>query len=142
MFEKKLDSFKKTVNYPLFFRDMSKANKTIESSSYSTNMTSNDTILAMTCIFQINFNPERQLEDVDDFEELFDNLSIKIASGIICFALLTFTNTFNILVSIFEKYGGDPLKRSLKNQLISQLGYSMIINNTLCNPIITSRYRL
>ena len=122
--------------------DMSKANKTIECSSYSTNMTSNDTILAMTCIFQINFNPERQLEDVDDFEELFDNLSIKIASGIICFGLLTFTNTFNILLSIFEKYGGDPLKRSLKNQLISQLGYSMIINNTFCNPILTSRYRL
>ena len=121
---------------------MSQPNKTIENPSSSTNMTSNDTILELANILQVNFNLERQLEDVDDFEELFDNVSIKIASGIICFALLTFTNTFNILVSIFEKYGGDPLKRSLKNQLISQLGYSMIINNTLCNPILTSRYRL
>ena len=129
----------------MFFRDISQPNKTIESPSYSTNccnMTSNDTILELANILQVNFNLERQLEDVDDFEELFDSLSIKIASGIICFALLTFTNTFSILVSIFEKYGGDPLKRSLKNQLISQLGYSMIINNTLCNPILTSRYRL
>ena len=121
---------------------MSKANKTIESSSYSTNMTSNDTILKLVNILQVNFSLESQLEDVDKFEELFDSLSIKIASGIICFTLLTFTNTFNILVSIFEKYGGDPVKLSLKNQLISQLGYSMIINNTFCNPILTSRYRL
>ena len=105
-------------------------------------MTSNDTIWESENILQFNFYPESQLEDVDDFEELFDNMSIKITSCIFCFVLLTFTNAFNIFVSIFEKYGGDPLKRSLKNQLISQLGFSMIMNNTLCNPILTSRYRL
>ena len=105
-------------------------------------MTSNEAILGMANIIQVNFNEKCQLGDVDDFEELFDNVSIKITFVIFCFALLTFTNTFNILLSIFEKYGGDPLKRSLKNQLISQLGYSMIMNNTLCNPILTSRYKL
>ena len=103
-------------------------------------MNSNDTILGLANILQVNFNKNSQLED--DFGELFDNISIKITFVIFCFALLTFTNTFNILLSIFEKYGGDPLKRSLKNQLISQLGFSMIMNNTLCNPILTYRYRL
>ena len=106
------------------------------------NMTSNEAILGMANIIQVNFNEKCQLGDVDDFEELFDNVSIKITFVIFCFALLTFTNTFNILLSIFEKYGGDPLKRSLKNQLISQFGYSMILNNTFCYPILTSRYRL
>ena len=124
---------------------MSQPIKTIESISNTTkcfNMTSKDTVSELANILHVIFNLESQLEDVDDFEELFNNLSIKITSGVFCFSLLTFTNAFNILVSIFEKYGGDPLKRSLKNQLISQLGYSMMINNTLCNPILTSRYRL
>jgi hypothetical protein len=40
---------------------------------------------------------------------------------------------------MFEKYGGDPLKRSLKNQLISQFGYAMILNNTICTSSLTWR---
>ena len=105
-------------------------------------MTSRITIFGSDDIFQVDFDLKSQPDNVDDFAELFDSISLKILSGILCFTLLTFTNAFNILFLIFEKYGGDPLKRSLKNQLISQLGYSMILNNTLCNPIFTSRYRL
>ena len=40
---------------------------------------------------------------------------------------------------MFEKHGGDPMKRSLKNQLLAQMGYSMIINNTICTPLLTLR---
>ena len=40
---------------------------------------------------------------------------------------------------MFEKYGGDPLKRSLKNQLITQFGYAMMLNNTICTPCLTWR---
>ena len=40
---------------------------------------------------------------------------------------------------MFEKYGGDPLKRSLKNQLIIQFGYAMILNNTICTPMLSWR---
>ena len=35
--------------------------------------------------------------------------------------------------------GGDPMKRSLKNQLFSQFGYGMMISNTICNPLLTWR---
>ena len=85
-------------------------------------------------IFDIEQNSK---EDVDDFKDLLNTSSIKVTSGILCFLLITFTNTFNIVVSIFEKHGGNPLKRSLINQLIVQIGYCMIINNTICTPLLT-----
>ena len=87
-------------------------------------------------IFDIEQNSK---EDVDDFKDLLNTSSIKVTSGILCFLLITFTNTFNIVVSIFEKHGGNPLKRSLINQLIVQIGYCMIINNTICTPLLTWR---
>ena len=95
--------------------------------------TCNDTGLE---IFNIQENSK---ERVDDFEDLLNTSSLKISSGILCFLLIMFTNAFNILVSMFEKHGGDPMKRSLKNQLLAQLGYSMIINNTICTPLLTLR---
>ena len=62
-----------------------------------------------------------------------------VTAGIICLILLTFTNGFNILVSMFEKYGGDPLKRSLKDQLITQFGCAMMLNNSVCTPCLSWR---
>ena len=98
--------------------------------------------LSRTCnatgleIFNMKQNSK---ERVDDFEDLLNTSSVKMSSGILCFLLITFTNAINILVSMFEKHGGDPMKRSLKNQLLAQLGYSMIINNTICTPLLTLR---
>ena len=77
--------------------------------------------------------------NMDDFKDLFNGNSIKIYAIIISLFQFTFTNAFNIFVSLFEKYGGDPLKRSLKNQLVSQVGYGMMIRNTICNPLLTWR---
>ena len=98
--------------------------------------------LSRTCnatgveIFNIHENSK---ERVDDFEDLLNTSSIKISSGILCFLLITFTNAFNILVLMFEKHGGDPLKRSLINQITAEIGYSMIIHNTICIPLLTWR---
>ena len=83
---------------------------------------------------------EQTLEgDKDDFKDLFDGTTIKIFAILISLIRFTFTNMFYILILLFEKYGGDPLKRSLKNQLISQFGYGMMIVNTICNPLLTLR---
>ena len=98
--------------------------------------------LSRTCNatgFEIFNMEQNSKERVDDFEDLLNTSMLKISSGILCFLLITFTNSFNILVSMFEKHGGDPMKRSLKNQLLAQMGYSMIINNTICTPLLTLR---
>ena len=78
-------------------------------------------------------------EDVDDFKDLLNTSNIKVTSGILSFLLITFTNAFKIILSMFEKHGGDPLKRSLINQLVVQIGYCMVINNTICTPLLTWR---
>ena len=75
----------------------------------------------------------------DDFKDLFNGTTIKIFAIVTSLIRFTFTNIFYILVLLFEKYGGDPLKRSLKNQLVSQFGYGMMIANTICNPLLTWR---
>ena len=75
----------------------------------------------------------------DDFKDLFNGTAIKILAIVISLIRFTFTNIFYILVLLFEKYGGDPMKRSLKNQLVSQFGYGMMISNTICNPLLTWR---
>ena len=75
----------------------------------------------------------------DDFKDLFNGTTIKIFAIVISLIRFTFTNIFYILVLLFEKYGGDPMKRSLKNQLVSQFGYGMMISNTICNPLLTWR---
>ena len=95
--------------------------------------TCNDTGLE---IFNMEQNSK---EHVDDFKDLLNTSMLKTSSGILCFLLITFTNAFNILVSMFEKHGGDPLKRSLINQLVVQIGYCMVINNTICTPLLTWR---
>ena len=75
----------------------------------------------------------------DDFKDLFNGTTVKIFAIAISLIRFTFTNIFYILVLLFEKYGGDPMKRSLKNQLVSQFGYGMMISNTICNPLLTWR---
>ena len=75
----------------------------------------------------------------DDFKDLFDGTTIKIFAIVTSLIRFSFTNIFYMLILLFEKYGGDPLKRSLKNQLVSQFGYGMMIANTICNPLLTWR---
>jgi hypothetical protein len=101
--------------------------------SFGLSRTCNDTGLE---IFNMEQNSK---EHTDDFKDLLNTSMLKISSGILCFLLITFTNAFNILLSMFEKHGGDPMKRSLKNQLVAQMGYSVIINNTICTPLLAWR---
>ena len=55
---------------------------------------------------------------VDDFESHFASAMTRI----ICFMLFllceTFSNVYCTLFIMFEKYGGDPLKRSVTNQVL------------------------
>ena len=104
--------------------------------SLESEYTSEDLIIENLTIFKIK---ETVDGDMDDFKDLFNSNGIKIYAIILCLFQFTFTNAFNIFVSLFEKYGGDPLKRSLKNQLVSQVGYGMMIRSTICNPLLTWR---
>ena len=70
--------------------------------------------------------------NLDPFSELFDNVLLKIYWVFLAFGILTFSNPYNYLVILYEKYGEDSMKRSLYNQLISQASYPIILHNLVC----------
>ena len=74
------------------------------------------------------------------FQEFFDSLIIKIFSCLICTLIITFENAYCVFVCMFEKYGGDPLKRSMKNQVVIQIWYTGIISNNICTPLLTCQH--
>ena len=84
--------------------------------------------------FRVSFS-----SDKDDFKELFDSLAVKICWGSIMILELTFNNAFNFFFMMFDKYGEDSLKRSLNNQLISQVGYPVMLHNLIVVPSWTWR---
>ena len=81
----------------------------------------------------------QNVQKVDDFKIIVDSLILKIITGILFLSTSTFNN-FHILVMIqFEKYGGDPMKRSVNNQLFSQIMFSGLLCNIICTPVLTWR---
>ena len=75
---------------------------------------------------------------IDNFDELFDSLSLKI-----CWAFTVVTECSFLIILllfiVFEKYGEDSMKRSLYNRLNSQCAYPVIINILFCTPAWTWR---
>ena len=54
-----------------------------------------------------------ELESIDDFAEIFDGFQIKIIVFVLWLIMQTFSNMYQYFFILFEKYGGDPLKRSI-----------------------------
>ena len=88
----------------------------------------NETILAEL------FNADA-FEQNDDFKQMFESHFSKIFHFAYFFFIFIFNTIFNALLIHFEKFGGDPTKRSLKNQLIAQTGYANIILILLVAPL-------
>ena len=82
--------------------------------------------------------PLNRIAMIDDFDELFDSLSLKI-----CWAFTVVTECSFLIILLlfilFEKYGEDSMKRSLYNRLNSQCVYSVIISILFYTPAWTWR---
>ena len=72
--------------------------------------------------------------NLDPFAELFDNVALKICWILFSIAIQIFSNPYYYLIIWYEKYGEDWMKRSLYNQLISQVSYPIILQNLVCGP--------
>ena len=77
------------------------------------------------------------VKSIDDYKDIYGTIQFKIISFIFCMMYQLFTNTYLLFLILFEKYGGDPLKRSINNQLVTQLSFAMIIQNVFYNTIYT-----
>ena len=75
----------------------------------------------------------------DDFRTLFDSLFLKIVIGILLFLVIFFHSALCLLFLQFEKYGNDPMKRSVANLIVSQIGYVGALSNVVFLPFLTWR---
>ena len=73
------------------------------------------------------------------FQDFFESILLKIISGVFYVICATLFNVFNFLVIMFEKYGGDPMKRSLDNILTTHHMMGYLLNNNMVTPFFTLR---
>ena len=79
-------------------------------------------------------------EDIrDDFRTIFDSLFLKIVVGILLFLVIFFHSTLGLLAILFEKYGNDPMKRSIANLIVSQIVYVGVTSNFVFLPFLAWR---
>ena len=71
----------------------------------------------------------------DYHEGFFHPSHIKIFSVILFFWTEIFHNAHLILCILFEKFGGDPMKRTVNNQLQVQICYAFLLNNIFYTPV-------
>ena len=102
---------------------------------------------------KINFNKNEKLTDflsiisekkndniLDDFKEIFNPMAIIIVYFSLWIIYVTLSNAFYALLILYEKYGEDIMKRSINNQLWSQVAMGMILYNCVCGAIFSLRF--
>ena len=75
----------------------------------------------------------------DDFSTMFSSLYLKIVTGILFFGVIPLHSVAGILLVEFEKYGMDPMKRSIINIISSQCYYPVVLSNIVFWPFLTWR---
>ena len=83
---------------------------------------------------------EKSSEEIgDDFSTMFSSLYLKIVTGILFFGVIPFASIAGIFLVEFEKYGMDPMKRSIINLISSQIHYAAVLSNIVFWPFLTWR---
>ena len=75
----------------------------------------------------------------DDFKGIFDNLGIKIITGILYICLIFFNNIYQLYMIWYDKEHTDPMKRSVVDQILPFLAYTTILHNLVCSTLWTWR---
>ena len=78
--------------------------------------------------------------DSDDFAEIFSSKGLKISYILLSIINEIFNNVASLLLILHEKYGGDPMKRSINNQLVVHAQCGMILRNLITTPIWIARF--
>ena len=84
---------------------------------------------------------EKSSEEIgDDFSTMFSSLYLKIVTGILFFGVIPLHTVAGIFLIDFEKYGMDPMKRSIINIISStQNYYAAVLSNIVFWPFLTWR---
>jgi hypothetical protein len=94
-------------------------------------------------VFELENNSmsfEKSSEEIgDDFSTMFSSLYLKIVTGILFFGVIPLQSVAGRLLVEFEKYGMDPMKRSIINIISSQCYYPVVLSNIVFWPFLTWR---
>ena len=83
---------------------------------------------------------EKSSEEIgDDFSTMFSSLYLKIVTGILFFGVIPLHSVAGILLVEFEKYGMDPMKRSITNLITTQIHHAAVLSNIVFWPFLTWR---
>ena len=82
---------------------------------------------------------EKISEPKDDFEQMFESQLTNMFYATLWMFIHVINTPYEVLLVYFEKYGADPMKRSLRNQLIAQMGHINILVNLVNTPILVYR---
>ena len=77
---------------------------------------------------------------IDDFKEIFNPFGIRIIYFSLWIIYVTLSNAFYASLILYQKYGQDIMKRSINNQLWSQVALAMIVHNCVCSTIFSLRF--
>ena len=75
----------------------------------------------------------------DDFSTVFSSYYLKIFTGFLFFGVICFNTILSLLLAQFEKFGNDPMKRSVTNLIASQIHYIAVLSNIFFAPFLTWR---
>ena len=83
---------------------------------------------------------EKSSEEIrDDFSTMLSSSYLKIVTGFLFFGVIPLHSIAGILLVEFEKYGMDPMKRSIINLISSQIHYASVLSNTVFWHFLTYR---
>ena len=78
----------------------------------------------------------------DLFQDLIVDPPLRIYQGIVTIFTLLFGSIFYLGIVHYERYGGDPLKRSIQNQLISATAITALMICYISNVTLTWRIQV
>ena len=114
---------------------------TISDESLPSNLTEIDFKLNEKIVHSSDNISKTKEEDVlDDFEGIFNSIGLRIVYRSFWIIFMTLSNGFFTITILFEKYGEDIMKRSIDNQLWSQVAMAMILYNCVCLTIFLARF--
>ena len=76
---------------------------------------------------------------VDDFNTMLSSSYLKFFTGFLFFGIIPLHSIAGILLVEFEKYGMDPMKRSIINLITSQIHSAAVLSNIVFWPFLTWR---
>ena len=80
--------------------------------------------------------------EFEPFQDLIVDAPLRIYQGIVTIFTLLFGNIFYLGIVHYEHYGGDPLKRSIQNQLISAIAIAALMLCYISNVTLTWRIQV